>query len=82
MKFADLDWKPLEDGGVYAEAEMNDGVKYAYIHLEPNLVGDTNKDNFLYWASWDLTLTGTTDLQSLKDAAQAVHEMNLMKWME
>ncbi len=35
-----------------------------------------------YWASWDLSLPGTTDIESLKQAAQAWHEEWLMAWIE
>lgn len=35
------------------------------------------EDGF-YWASWDLLLPGTTDLDALKQAAQAWHE----QWLE
>lgn len=35
-----------------------------------------------YWASWDLSLPGTIDLESLRQAAQAWHEEWLMAWIE
>lgn len=45
---------------------------YIYINFEKDL----------WWASWDLNLTGTTDLESLKKAGQKYHENYLMKFME
>jgi hypothetical protein len=35
-----------------------------------------------YWASWDLSLPGTTDLEALKLAAQVWHNEWLSEWIE
>jgi hypothetical protein len=39
-------------------------------------------DEGKYWASWDLTLPGTTDLAALKRAGQQWHEQWLRQWVE
>ena len=39
-------------------------------------------DDGLYWASWDMSLPGTADLDALKRAGQQWHEQWLCQWIE
>lgn len=75
MKIKKLIWTPVwgdEQSFCALTPIAGIGSNLIYIHFEQGK----------YWANWDLTITGTTDLQSLKDDAQKKHDAWFDQWIE
>lgn len=71
MRFKQLVWNKVL-GDTNDLFTVTAALEYFYINFEEGL----------WWASWDGSLPGTTDLESLKLAAQKHHEEYLMKFVE
>lgn len=74
-KFKKLEWVP-----VYGDERSCCAISPVSIHGSTHLYIYFEHEK--YWANWDMTLAGTTNLQSLKDHAQQAHEAWLNQWIE
>jgi len=69
MKFKPLKWTKHDYWIAYTPAARFGDISIAY-------------EEGLYWASWDLTLPGTKDLEELKRKGQEFHENYLKQFFE
>lgn len=69
MKFKPLNWIKRDYWIACTPASRFGDISIAY-------------EEGLYWASWDLTLPGTKDLEELKQKGQEFHENYLKQFFE
>lgn len=69
MKFKPLNWTKHD----YWVADTP-AIEFGYISI--------TYEQGLYWASWDLYLSGTKDLEELKQKGQEFHENYLKQFFE